>query len=112
MILTGSEIRDRVNSGKLVIEDFDTARLGPNSYNLRLAPELMVYDEIVLDPKRQNRARQIALPPEGVKLMPGRVYLAMTQEYTETHGLVPLLTGRSSLGRLGLGVHVTAGFAF
>lgn len=110
MILTGSEIRDRVNSGKLVIEDFDTARLGPNSYNLRLAPELMVYDEIVLDPKRQNRARQIALPPEGVKLMPGRVYLAMTQEYTETHGLVPLLTGRSSLGRLGLGVHVTAGF--
>lgn len=110
MILTGSEIKARVASGSLVIEDFDEARLGPNSYNLRLAPELMVYDEIVLDPKRKNRARQLTLPPEGVKLMPGRVYLAMTKEYTETHGLVPLLTGRSSLGRLGLGVHVTAGF--
>lgn len=31
-------------------------------------------------------------------------------EYTETHGLVPMLIGRSSIGRLGLAVHVTAGF--
>ena len=110
MILTGSEIRARVASGSLAIEDFDVARLGPNSYNLRLAPELLVYDEIALDPKKDNRTKRCIIPPEGLKLMPGRVYLAMTEEYTETHGLVPLLTGRSSLGRLGLGVHVTAGF--
>lgn len=110
MILTGSEIRARVASGTLAIEDFDVARLGPNSYNLRLAPELLVYDEIALDPKKDNRTKRCIIPPEGLKLMPGRVYLAMTEEYTETHGLVPLLTGRSSLGRLGLGVHVTAGF--
>ena len=110
MILASEEIKARVADGSIVIEDFNEARLGPNSYNLRLAPELMVYDEIVLDPKRDNRTRQYTIPEEGVRLMPGRVYLAMTQEYTETHGLVPLLTGRSSLGRLGLGVHVTAGF--
>ena len=110
MILTGSEIRARVMAGQLFIEDFAEDRLGPNSYNLRLAPELMVYDEVVLDPKRKNRTRQTVIPPEGIQLTPGRVYLAQTQEYTETHGLVPLLTGRSSLGRLGLGVHVTAGF--
>lgn len=110
MILTGSEIKARVKAGDVVIEDFNEARLGPNSYNLRLAPEMMVYDEIVLDPRRKNRTRQATIPPEGIRLMPGRVYLAQTLEYTETRGLVPLLTGRSSLGRLGLGVHVTAGF--
>ena len=110
MILTGEEIRARVATGSVVIDDFDEARLGPNSYNLRLAPELLMYTDAVLDPKQDNRTRRCVIPPEGIKLMPGRVYLAMTQEYTETHGLVPLLTGRSSLGRLGLGVHVTAGF--
>lgn len=51
MILTGNEIKLRMAAGDIVISDFDEARLNPNSYNLRLAPELMVYSEAVLDPK-------------------------------------------------------------
>ena len=39
-----------------------------------------------------------------------RLYLGRTVEYTETKNLVPMLEGRSSIGRLGLFVHVTAGF--
>ena len=110
MILTGNEIKIQRETGAIVIEDFDEARLGPNSYNLRLAPELLLYDEIVLDPRRDNRVRRAVIPPEGIRLLPGRVYLARTMEYTETRGLVPMLEGRSSIGRLGLQVHVTAGF--
>ena len=50
------------------------------------------------------------IPPEGFLLSPGTLYLGRTLEYTETDGFVPMLEGRSSVGRLGLFVHVTAGF--
>lgn len=43
-------------------------------------------------------------------LTPGKLYLGRTNEWTETYGLVPKLEGRSSIGRLGLFIHVTAGY--
>jgi len=43
-------------------------------------------------------------------LKPGVLYLGRTKEFTVTKNLVPMLEGRSSIGRLGLYVHVTAGF--
>lgn len=43
-------------------------------------------------------------------LEPGRLYLGRTNEFTRTDGFVPMLEGRSSTGRLGLFIHVTAGF--
>ena len=43
-------------------------------------------------------------------LQPNQLYLGRTVERTETHNLVPMIEGRSSIGRLGLFVHVTAGF--
>ena len=106
MILSANEIKQRISTGEIKIQDFDEARLGPNSYNLRLAEDLMVYREAVLDPKQDNRTNLIHIPPEGLVLKPGQLYLANTMEYTETHGLVPMLIGRSSIGRLGLAVHV------
>jgi dCTP deaminase len=93
-----------------VIDPFDDARLNPNSYNLTLHDELMVYEESTLDMRESNRVRRIAIPPEGLELAPGRLYLGRTIERTETRGLVPMIEGRSSIGRLGLFVHVTAGF--
>lgn len=110
MILTGNEIKIQQESGGLYIEDFDESRLNPNSYNLRLAPELLVYTEAVLDPKQDNRTRAITIPEGGILLKPGRLYLAKTMEWTETRDYVPKLEGRSSIGRLGLAIHVTAGF--
>ena len=41
---------------------------------------------------------------------PNRLYLGRTIEYTQTKNLVPMIEGRSSIGRLGLFIHITAGF--
>ena len=109
MILTGNEIQQRLGED-IVIEPFDEKQLNPNSYNMRLHDELLVYEEIVLDMRRPNRFRRYAIPPEGFVLHPNQLYLGRTVERTETHELVPMLEGRSSVGRLGLFVHVTAGF--
>ena len=109
MILTGSEIKAQLGTN-IIIEPFDEKLLNPNSYDLRLHDELIVYEEIVLDMRRPNRFRRYTIPPEGVVLTPNQFYLARTMERTETYNLVPMLEGRSSVGRLGLFVHITAGF--
>lgn len=109
MILSGNEIKARLGR-EIVIEPFEERLLNPNSYNLRLHDELLVYEEIVLDMKRPNRFRRYTIPPEGFILQPGQLYLGRTIERTETHKYVPMLEGRSSVGRLGLFVHATAGF--
>ncbi len=109
MILSGHEIQNRIGRD-IVIEPFDEARLNPNSYNLSLHNELMTYEEVVLDMRKANRVRRIEIPPEGLVLSPQQLYLGRTAERTETHRLVPMIEGRSSVGRLGLFVHVTAGF--
>jgi len=109
MILSGREIKRRLGRG-ITIEPFSDGRLNPNSYNLRLHNQLMVYDGDVLDMKQPNTTRMLEVPDDGLELEPLRLYLGRTVEYTRTDGLVPMLEGRSSIGRLGLFVHVTAGF--
>ncbi len=109
MILSGHEIRAQLGTN-IVIDPFDEARLNPNSYNLALHHELMVYEEVVLDMRKKNRVRRVPIPPEGLVLQPGQLYLGRTAERTETRRFVPMIEGRSSVGRLGLFVHVTAGF--
>ena len=109
MILSGKEIHKHIG-GKIVIEPFNEKKLNPNSYNLTLADELLVYDQPVLDMKRPNPTSRLTLPEEGMVLQPHRLYLGRTEEYTRTEGYVPMLEGRSSTGRLGLFIHVTAGF--
>jgi dCTP deaminase len=109
MILTGSEIRSQMGTN-IVIEPYDETLLNPNSYNLRLHDELLVYDEVVLDMQRPNRYHRVKIPPEGLVLKPSQLYLGRTLERTETRNYVPMLEGRSSIGRLGLFVHITAGF--
>ena len=109
MILSGREIEARAG-GDIVIRPFDRARLNPNSYNLALHDELLVYSERELDMKKNNPWTTLRIPAQGLVLEPERLYLGRTVEYTETRNLVPMLEGRSSVGRLGLFVHVTAGF--
>lgn len=109
MILSGAEIADRIGR-EIAIDPYNPDQLNPNSYNLRLHDELMVYDEPVLDMKLDNRASRLTIPATGLQLNPGRLYLGRTLELTRTDGLVPMLEGRSSIGRLGMFVHITAGF--
>ena len=109
MILSGKEIATRIDND-IVIKPFDKDRLNPNSYNLSLSDELIIYTDSLLDMKKDNPYQQIRIPAEGLLLEPNRLYLGRTVEYTETNNLVPMLEGRSSVGRLGLFIHVTAGF--
>ena len=109
MILTGEEIRKNLGSN-ILIEPFDEQNLNPNSYNLTLHDEIMTYEEVVLDMRKPNRVRRATIPKEGLVLGPNQLYLGRTVERTETHNFVPMIEGRSSIGRLGLFVHVTAGF--
>lgn len=110
MILSGMEIKNRMAKGDIRIRPFDEEQLNPNSYNLKLHDELVVYDEAVLDMAKDNAYHTIKIPKEGLVLEPGKLYLGRTMEFTETHNLVPMLEGRSSIGRLGIYIHVTAGF--
>ena len=110
MILSGLTIREEIEKGTIAIDPFLPSQLNPNSYNLRLHHEMLVYREEVLDVKKPNAYEIITIPPEGLVLSPNRLYLGRTLEYTRTDKFVPMLEGRSSIGRLGLCVHVTAGF--
>lgn len=110
MILTDHTIAAEMNKGNIVIEPFNPANLGTNSYDLTLSNTLILYTERVLDVRKKNPSAPIIIPEEGIVLQPNIVYLASTIEYTQTLRHVPILMGKSSLGRLGLFVHVTAGF--
>lgn len=109
MILTGKEIERRLGND-IIIEPYVAEQLNPNSYNLRLHNELLIYKGDILDPKENNETETLVIPEEGLVLEPGQLYLARTLEYTETQGLVPMILGRSSVGRLGITVHITSGF--
>ncbi len=109
MILSGKEINRRLGDD-IIIEPFNKKQLNPNSYNLRLDRELLVYTEPVLDMKKPNHVDHMVIPDEGLVLKPGKLYLGRTVEFTRTDSLVPMLEGRSSIGRLGLFIHITAGF--
>ena len=109
MILSGKEIESRIND-EIIIDPFDKNRINPNSYNLSLHNELIMYKNSLLDMKKDNKVEKLKIPSNGLVLEANRLYLGRTVEYTETKNLVPMLEGRSSIGRLGLFVHVTAGF--
>lgn len=109
-MLSGLEIKRR-NGKDIIIDPFNDDQVNPNSYNLRLANTLKVYKKgIILDPKKDNEYETITIPEDGFVLQPGELYIGSTIEYTESHGLVPCLSGRSSVGRLGINIHATAGF--
>ena len=109
MILTGEAISKELGK-KIFIEPYAEKFLNPNSYNLRLHDELLVYTSFPLDMKKRNSTQKIIVPEEGLELEPGKLYLGRTLERTRTEGFVPMLEGRSSIGRLGMFVHVSAGF--
>lgn len=109
MILSDKKILELIGQGAIVIEPFDPACLGTNSYDVHLSRYLAVYVDEVLDARKHNKIREIVIPKEGYVLEPGKLYLGVTLEYTETHTCVPFLEGKSSIGRLGIDIHATAG---
>ena len=109
MILSDDKIRDALRDGRIVIRPFRAGCLGTNSYDVHLGPYLAVYRDAALDASKDNRVEEFRIPRDGYVLIPGQLYLGVTEEYTETHGFVPFLEGKSSVGRLGIDIHSTAG---
>jgi dCTP deaminase len=109
MILSDKKILKAIETGDIVIEPYDRSCLGTNSYDVHLSKYLAVYKDEILDAKKHNQIEEIIIPEEGFVLQPGTLYLGVTQEYTETHNSVPFLEGKSSIGRLGIDIHATAG---
>lgn len=121
MILSDSAILAAMDRGEIIIDPFDRKNLGGNSYDVHLSEHLATYNrrydmpyqglriEQPLDAAKENDITEFVVGLGGIELLPGRLYLASTVEYTETHNHVPYLDGRSSAGRLGISIHVTAG---
>lgn len=109
MILTDQSILKAIEQKEIVIEPFDINKLGTNSYDVHLGKYLALYDDEVLDARKHNTITTFEIPEEGFVLQPGKLYLGVTFEYTETHNSVPFLEGKSSVGRLGIDIHATAG---
>lgn len=108
MILTGSEIKKQALKGKITISPFDEKCLNPNSYNVELGDYLKVYECDVLDSKLPMPTKIVNIPDDGIVLQPNKIYLGFTKEVVGSGFFVPTITGRSSSGRLGLFVQITA----
>ena len=126
-ILSDSAILAARKKGDIVIEPWDESCLGPNSYDVHLGKNLIQVsgknpyrflpnsrfpaepDNTILHCAEPCEETPVLVHKDLVMLLPGRLYLAVTQEYTETRGYVPYIDGKSSIGRLGVFTHVTAG---
>lgn len=108
MILSGKAIRAAVDSGEIVIEPFDETRVGTNSYDFALGDRCLQYVDEQLDARRPNATVESRIGPEGIVLEPSRLYLFNTREVMGSRRYVPIIRGRSSTGRLGIFIDITA----
>lgn len=105
MILTGTAIRENVKKGNIILFPFDEKQVNPNSYNYKLGQQLKVFKEF--DGERAI-FEDIVIPETGYTLKPGIVYLGHTLEVIGSKKYAMSLIGRSSVGRLGLFLQVSA----
>jgi dCTP deaminase len=111
MILSDRSILQELEKGNIIIEPFNPAHINPNSVDLTLAPEFKVYVPGILDPRQPNPILEFTIPEQGYVLEPGEVYLyACNERIGVKNNIRAKVEGKSSLGRLGLFIHVTAGF--
>lgn len=111
MVLADSEILLELERGMVVIEPFDQKYLNSNSVDLTLNPKCKIYVADVLDCKKPNPVEEFEIPEEGYVLQPGQLYLYSCNEIVGCRGdICATVLGKSSLGRLGLDIHICAGF--
>ena len=108
MILSGLKIKEEVLNNNIEISPFNESDVNPNSYNFTLGDYVKVYKNECLDARRKEEVEVILIPDEGLVLEPDKVYLGFTNEVIGSDKYVPVITGRSSTGRLGLFVQITS----
>ncbi|AZA12617.1 dCTP deaminase [Corynebacterium choanae] len=117
MLLSDCDIRQAIDTQQLVIDPFDASLIQPSSIDVRLDRYFRVFNNsryTHIDP-RENQAELTSLVEvpagEAFVLHPGEFVLGSTYEsFTLPAHLAGRLEGKSSLGRLGLLTHSTAGF--
>ncbi|MFC1417696.1 dCTP deaminase [Streptacidiphilus cavernicola] len=117
MLLSDKDIRNEIESGRVVIDPYDPAMIQPSSIDVRLDRFFRVFENhkySIIDPSVEQPDLTRLVEPEGDDafiLHPGEFVLASTYEViTLPDNLASRLEGKSSLGRLGLVTHSTAGF--
>jgi len=129
VILTGPAIREYIKAGTIEIDPFVPEHVNPNSVDLTLGDDVVTYERRQqwvdplwsfvtgikvlheeLDSRRENKTRKEKISGEGIVLRPGQLYLMHTVERVYTDVFVPIIDGKSSLGRLGVSIHQTAGY--
>lgn len=111
MILSDRAVLEAIEAGEIEIAPFDRERLGSNSYDVTLGDTLLAfpYGDRVVDVKKPPEMYEILMTEVGYELQPGKLYLGVTKERTKTGPYLAEIDGKSSVGRLGIGIHVTAG---
>jgi dCTP deaminase len=116
-VLSDGTIRRLVEEGRVVIDPWDPAMVQPASVDLRLGGSFRVFHNHraaaidLRDPPTNLTEEVVIAGDEPFVIHPGEFALGRTQEYVEIpDDIVSRIEGKSSLGRLGLIVHATAGF--
>jgi len=116
-VLSDGTIRALIAEGRVKIDPWDDAMVQPASVDLRLGPSFRVFhnfrvESIDLAEPPTNLTEHIEIADdEPFVIHPGEFVLGRTTEYVEIpDDIVARIEGKSSLGRLGLIVHATAGF--
>ena len=108
MILTGKEIQKEVEKGRIIIDPFNIEDVETNSYDFHIDNTLYTYKKDILDPTEENPLEEIKIPTSGLILSPKKIYIGKTKEVIGSDYFVPIIKGRSSTGRLGIFVNITA----
>lgn len=114
-ILVDHEIRAAVQAGKLILDPYEDGLIQPNSYDVRLSDRFSWHDAGagIIDPYDSGSVLSglVEVVEDSIVLAPGQFILGATLErICLPRDIVGQLTGKSSLARLGVMVHVTAGF--
>lgn len=117
MILSDRSLREQIAAGRIVIDPFDDSMVQPSSIDVKISNLFRVFRNHtagIIDVKQDQASltELITIPTDGVFMLhPGEFVLGSTLERIAVpDDLVARIEGKSSLGRLGLIIHSTAGF--
>lgn len=108
MILSKKKIIKELKKGKINLSPFNNEALNPTSYTFSLGFEINEVISNTLDVKKRTKLKSIRIPHSGLKLYPGKLYLANTYEEIGSNHYVITLIGVKEIEKLGLFVHITA----
>jgi dCTP deaminase len=113
VILSRDSILNAISEGEIIIEPFDKSLVGIDTVDVRLGRKILLATNVgkVIDPKTpENYWKEIDIGEEEFLLPPGSFILGSTLERIGlSKKYAAMIEGRSSIGRLGIMVHVTAG---